>query len=105
MVKETIYSDLCVQWMFLFCLFSSLLFRCHGEEGNVVYEMARDKNLLSSCKLKWEVFDFIRSNGDAIPQSTSHKLSDLCMDIYASDEIIAEKLAYNGSLGNFFAEK
>lgn len=67
--------------------------------------MARDKNLLSSCKLKWELFDFIRSNGDAVSQSKSHKLSQLGMNVYESSGISADRLAYNGSLGNFFAER
>lgn len=81
-----------------------LLFRCHGEDGNVVYELAKDKNLLSSSKLKWELFDFVRSNGDAISQLKSHKLSQLGLSIQSSD-MNAEKSVYNGSFGNFFAEK
>lgn len=84
----------------LFCWF-----RCHGEEGNCVYELARDKNLLSSCKFKWEIFDFMRTNGEAIPQSISHKLSHLGLHIYESSDFTAEALAYNGSMGNFFADK
>lgn len=77
--------------------------RNHGEEGNVVYNMAKDKNLLSPNIPTFTNFNFIRSNGEQIPKMKADKMSTLVMEIINGFE--EEKRQYNGSLGNFFAEK
>lgn len=94
---------MCINFNTFFSLDVFFRFRCHGEDGNVVHELARDKNLLSSCTFQWEKYDFIRTNGEAISQLKSHKLSQLGLNIYDGDD--PEKSVYNGSVGNFFAEK
>lgn len=70
-----------------------------------MYEMAKDKNVLSSCQLKWDNFHFVRSNGEALPVQMSEKLSKLCMEICEADDKTEEMRAYNGSLGNFYAKE
>lgn len=82
---------------------SGLLCRCHGEEGNVVYEMAKDKNLLSSNVPKYDVFNFVLSNAEPIPQEVSEKLINLASEIVDRNDKRIEKRAYHGSLGNYFA--
>lgn len=79
--------------------------RCWGEKGNVVYEMAKDKNLLSSNIPTFKTYNFVRSNGEEIPPKTSEKLTKLAMGILDRDDHKAEKRAYHGSLGNYFAQK
>lgn len=66
--------------------------------------MAKDKNILSSCLLKSYDYQFVHSNGEAIPAEISEKLSKLksCMRI---EEKTGEMRAYNGSLGNFYAKE
>lgn len=77
--------------------------RCHGEDGNVVYEMAKDKNLLSSNVPRYDEFHFVRSNGESIPKNISEKLVDLATNILNRKDKQSEKRAYHGSLGNYFA--
>lgn len=77
--------------------------RCHGEENNVVYELAKDTGLLSSNMPRYLRFNFFRSNGEEIPKKTADRLSEIAFQIIEGFE--DEKNQYNGSLGNFFAEK
>lgn len=92
-----------------FLKFESIHFidRCHGEKGNVVYELSRDKNLLSSSPLKSSMFQFIRSNDGVITEKMSEKLSNVCMQkCFLETEADQIKLkAYNGSLGDLLAEE
>lgn len=83
------------------------LLRCHGEKGNVVYEMAKDKNLLAGNKDSKGLAEpnYVRSNGEVIPSEISDKLSGLFGKIYGGDEFDEEQNNYHGSTGNFFAEK
>lgn len=87
--------------IFVVCL---VIPRCHGEEGNVVYELARDKNLLSSCPLKSYDYHFARSNGETIPAEISEKLAKLKYSTL-NDEATGEMKDYNGSLGDFYARE
>lgn len=79
--------------------------RCHGEEGNVVFELANDKNVLSSDAPRYDKFNFVRSNGDAVPEGISEKLMSLGFQIFDSNDKVDEKRTYNGSLGNYFAQE
>lgn len=65
--------------------------------------MAKDKNLLATSMPYNEIFNFMRSNGEQIPQDKAIKLTSIYFEIFNGfDE---EKSDYNGSFGNFFAEK
>lgn len=100
-----------IYWfLFFFSKFSSSLLwtlhhRCHGENGNVIYEMAKGKDLLSSDIPTYKTYNFIRSNGEVIPEKVSDRLTKLAMGILDRGEHREEKLAYHGSLGNYFAQK
>lgn len=76
-----------------------------GEVGNVVYEMAKDKNLLATGTEALGYYNFIRSNGDKVPHELAVKLFDLSMEIERGEKYDAEMLNYKGSMGNFFVEK
>lgn len=105
--------DMGAQWWVQTCFFfinemklkkqRYLIRRCHGEKGNVVYDMAKDKNLLATSIPTFEKFNFIRSNGEQISQDTDGKLSTIYFELLDGYE--EEKSNYNGSFGNFFAEK
>lgn len=79
--------------------------RCHGEKGNVVYEMAKGKDLLSSNIPMYKTYNFVRSNGEVIPAKVSERITKLAMSILDRDDHREEKMAYHGSLGNYFAQK
>lgn len=81
------------------------MFRCHGEKGNVVYDLAKDKNLLSASHTDYTSFNLIRSNGEQIPKSIGDKLTKLYLEIIFDERYDVEKREYNGSLGNFFSNK
>lgn len=65
--------------------------------------MAKDKNLLTTSIPTHKKFNFIRSNGEQIPQDKADKLASIYFEIL--DGFEEEKSDYNGSFGNFFAEK
>lgn len=80
--------------------------RCHGERGNVIYELTKDKNVLNRrSELKFQQPNHIRSNGDEISSELSKKFIKLAHEIYDGDSYEEEKIAFRGSVGNFFAKK
>lgn len=83
----------------------TILQRCHGEEGNVVFELANDKNVLSSDAPRYENFNFVRSDGSAVPEAISDRLMSFGFQTFDSNDKVDEKRAYNGSLGNYFAKE
>lgn len=67
--------------------------------------MAKDKNVLNGGSKLVMIDNFVRSNGDKIPDELTAKIMGLAIEIYEGDRYDEEKTAYRGSLGNFFAEK
>lgn len=86
-------------------IFDDPLLRCLGEKGNVVYELAKDKNLLERSIDTHGYYTIVQSDGQVIPKELSTKLVDLAFGIYFDEKFEQEKRSYHGSLGNFFAEK
>lgn len=80
-------------------------FSCHGEDGNVVYAMAKDKNVLAHSHEEDFSTTFIRSNGQRIPTEVSKKLLDLMASIHESSVDKDKNATYHGSYGNYFAKK
>lgn len=81
-------------------------YRCHGEEGNVVYQMAKDADLLARNEdSDRKDSKYVRSNGEEIPREISEKLYELFFNIYEGDDFAEEQRKFNSSRGNFFAEK
>lgn len=80
-----------------------LISRCHGETDNVVFELARNKGLLESNGARYTNFQLIRSDGSIVHRHLSDKLSTLANQIV--DENERDKSLFQGSLGNYFAEK
>ena len=70
-----------------------------------MYEMAKDKNVLSSDKPRYETFEFVRSDGQRIPQEKTDKLINLAEEILNRHDNRLEKNAYDGSFGNYFSKK
>lgn len=69
----------------------------------MVFELAKDKDLLSSNSPNYLTFQLIQSDGTVIPQDVSNKLTSLGFAITETNE--EQKRLYDGSLGNYFMEK
>lgn len=67
--------------------------------------MAKDKNILASNVPRYENFNFVRSNGELIPEEITRKLVALSANILNRNDKRKEKREYNGSLGNYFASR
>lgn len=67
--------------------------------------MAKDKNVLSSDKPRYETFEFVRSDGERVPEEIAEKLLNLAEEILDRDDRREEKSAYDGSFGNYFAKR
>lgn len=70
---------------------------------NVVYEMAKNDNLLSTSGPRYITFQLIRSNGSIVNKELAIKLALLANSIVNENE--TEKKLFNGSFGNYFSEK
>lgn len=80
--------------------------RCMGEKGNVVFELAKDKNVLASGVDDANgYYNLVRSDGEKIPRELCEKIIEMGLNIYRSDKYDEEKPNYHGSMGNFIAEK
>ncbi|ETN63661.1 spermine oxidase [Anopheles darlingi] len=76
---------------------------CHGEKGNVCYELGSKYNVFDSNSARYERFVLTRSNGEQIPKEQSEKLLGLIWSILETHK--HELTAYRGSLGSFLVGK
>ncbi|XP_049542685.1 spermine oxidase-like [Anopheles darlingi] len=74
---------------------------CHGEKGNVVYELASTFPGLLKSSIIAEGNILIRSNGDRVKQNFFDRLMAFCEQLIESEE----RYKFNGSLGDFFTAK
>uniref|UniRef100_A0A182K5Y6 Amine oxidase domain-containing protein n=1 Tax=Anopheles christyi TaxID=43041 RepID=A0A182K5Y6_9DIPT len=75
---------------------------CHGEKGNVVYELvsAHPAELLLQSSIIADDAALVQSNGERVGNELVEKLSTLAEQITESEE----RSLYAGSLGHFFTE-
>uniref|UniRef100_A0A6E8VRP1 Amino_oxidase domain-containing protein n=1 Tax=Anopheles coluzzii TaxID=1518534 RepID=A0A6E8VRP1_ANOCL len=73
---------------------------CHGEKGNVVYELASAYPDLLKASIIVEDAALIQSNGVRIEDELVEKVSSLAEQISESED----RMSYAGSLGDFFTE-
>ncbi|XP_058128469.1 uncharacterized protein LOC131270888 [Anopheles coustani] len=76
---------------------------CHGEKGNVCYELGSKYNVFDSNSARYERFVLTRSNGEQIPTEQSEKLLGLIWSILETHK--HELTGYRGSLGAFIMGK
>ncbi|RZC34913.1 Amino oxidase and/or NAD binding 8 domain containing protein [Asbolus verrucosus] len=75
---------------------------CHGEEGNVVYEMVKDLNLLSPSQNNYSDFTYYLSNGTVIDKAITNHLVKIADDVF-EDEEAARKT--EGTFGDYFIKE
>lgn len=61
--------------------------------------------MLSSDKPRYESYEFVRSDGERVPQKIAEKLITLNNEILHRDDKQEDKNAYEGSFGNYFAKR
>lgn len=74
---------------------------CHGEKGNVVWDLAKDHNLLEPMSVKFDQWTISNSNGTVLPLEESQRLLKLGDEIMDMEDLGL----HQGSIGNFFMEK
>ncbi|XP_053663422.1 spermine oxidase-like [Anopheles marshallii] len=75
---------------------------CHGEEGNVVYQLASVySGLLKSSIIADEDAVLIRSNGVRVPEAVADRLQTMAEEIIESDA----RDTFEGSLGEYFTQE
>ncbi|XP_026479214.1 spermine oxidase-like [Ctenocephalides felis] len=74
---------------------------CHGEEGNIVYDIVKDLNLLSGSEMYWNN-EFLISNGTIVPKNNSKKLEEIYYEIGINDDDIFDS---DTSVGQFKIKK
>ncbi|CAO1433033.1 unnamed protein product [Diamesa serratosioi] len=76
---------------------------CHGDEGNVVHEMASEHFGFGNTELNEENLINYLSNGEPADKKMCDKLLGLATTI--TDEYADEMLNFDGSLGSFFTDR
>lgn len=76
---------------------------CHGEKDNVVFELAKSKNVLSSNAFRYEPYRLYRSDGVPVPQNIANQLSDLTRRLLDESEFASDSCAT--SLGNYMLKR
>ncbi|XP_026276870.1 spermine oxidase [Frankliniella occidentalis] len=72
---------------------------CHGEKGNVVYDMAHPLDLLESSMELYNNMTFFKSSGQMVDSNVGSWLFGMCLDI--TDEAGKELQNYRLSLGDY----
>lgn len=76
---------------------------CHGEKGNVVYEMAHPLDLLESSMTLYDNMCFVDSGGLVVNKEVSAWLFGMCLDI--TDEAGKDLKHYPHSLGDYITSE
>lgn len=72
---------------------------CHGETGNIVFQMVNGKNMLRSSSYIYTNFDCIRSDGSVVPHDVVKKLKTILAQIFARRD--EELPTFEGTLGEY----
>lgn len=75
---------------------------CHGEVGNVVYEMAKPLGLLESSVIREDVFIYKESNGESPDSQVLARLLNLTGEVESRED---DMKTFNGSVGSFMEKK
>uniref|UniRef100_T1GPD8 Amine oxidase domain-containing protein n=1 Tax=Megaselia scalaris TaxID=36166 RepID=T1GPD8_MEGSC len=63
---------------------------CHGEKGNVVFDLVKDMNILDSTGRVFLDYECIRSNGEIISNEITVKLKDIMNSIEDKEELLKQ---------------
>lgn len=73
----------------------------HGENGNLVYEMVKDLDMLSPSVKMFEDMTFYLPDGTMLNKNVTDKLCKIAQELLSDEDAKKE----NDTLGNYFIEK
>ncbi|XP_017867253.1 PREDICTED: spermine oxidase-like [Drosophila arizonae] len=76
---------------------------CHGEQDNIVYQLASQKDLLESTGPVYENYQCVRSNREVLPDNVANRLKAIVGDSLVSRQM--ELQHCSGSLGSYLTNK
>lgn len=76
---------------------------CHGEKGNIVYDMVKDLNILKTSLSHYKYMSFYESNGKMIDKNITDKLVNINQEIIEDEEEL--KKHRDGCFGEFFINR
>lgn len=74
----------------------------HGENGNVVYDMVKNLDLLSPSFNTYEDMTFYLPNGSVLDKQITDKLFRIAKEVLSNEEAGKNE---SGTFGNFFIKK
>lgn len=78
-------------------------FRCHGEKGNIVFDLVKDHKVLDISDISYPNVNFFRSTGQLLDNEKCGRLMALCLLILENSEKDLEDC--KGSLGGYVVAK
>lgn len=75
---------------------------CHGEKGNIVYDMVKNLDLLQPSFNNYQDLSFIDIDGKFVDKSISRKLNEIAFLIYEDEDGVRKE---EGSYANFFNKR
>ncbi|KAM8711412.1 hypothetical protein ACLKA7_000535 [Drosophila subpalustris] len=76
---------------------------CHGEQDNIVHELASKHDLLESTGPVYENYQCVRSNREVLPDNVANRLKAIVGDSLVTRQL--ELRHCSGSLGSYLANK
>ncbi|XP_017838418.1 spermine oxidase [Drosophila busckii] len=76
---------------------------CHGEQDNIVHELASKHNLLESTGPVYENYQCVRSNREVLPDNVANRLKAIVGDSLVTRQL--ELRHCSGSLGSYLSNK
>ncbi|XP_074041191.1 uncharacterized protein isoform X2 [Leptinotarsa decemlineata] len=74
----------------------------HGEEGNIVYQMVKDLDLLSPSHNTYDDNTYFLSDGTVVDKNTTDKLFEICSRVM---DDVDDALKYPGTFGKYFIKR
>ncbi|XP_030386506.1 spermine oxidase-like [Scaptodrosophila lebanonensis] len=76
---------------------------CHGEQDNIVYELASKHDLLETTGPVYENYQCVRSNREVVPEHVANRLKAIVNDSLVTRQL--ELRNCSGSLGSYLSNK
>lgn len=80
-----------------------VIFRCHGEKNNVVFDLVNKHNVLEGATIKYPTCNFLKSTGELVNDKLCGRLMHLCFEILENSK--EDLKNFKGSLGNYVIAK
>lgn len=72
---------------------------CHGQKNNIVYDLVKELNVISTSYNNYADFTFYLSNGRIVDKTITDRLLAIARDIFEDEEAARRT---NGTFGDYF---